>query len=110
MPTGFQRDLTYRLIATMYYDGSHYITVGCSSQAAVMSASTWVWRDGMHPGAVGMCPTLHVPHPPARSWESAAWRGMQRVRAQRAAVLSLGHLRGGCVGAKSVPLTNRSIL
>ena len=47
-------DLTYRLIAAVYYDGSHYITVGRSSQAAVMSASTWVCWDGMHPGAVGV--------------------------------------------------------
>ena len=67
-------DLTYRLIAAVYYDGSHYITVGRSSQAAVMSASTWVCWDGMHPGAVGVSCAPPTGEPGVRSLEgNALW-------------------------------------
>ena len=74
MSTRNGEHLTYRLIAAVYYDGSHYITVGRSSQAAVMSASTWVCWDGMHPGAVGVSCAPPTGEPGVRSLEgNALW-------------------------------------
>ena len=49
-------DLQYRLIAIIYYDSAHYITVGRSSPKAVLATRRWVcWDEMDNEGVVEPC-------------------------------------------------------
>ena len=52
--------ITYRLVALVYFNGSHYITVGRGSADAFTESTEWLCWDGMHAGGVG-CPLQGPP-------------------------------------------------